>query len=129
MVSTQEVTQIYQNNAQKMPQVFQVVALYDKAISCLKDAQNYGKNKKFEQKYLEISKAAEIIDGLNRNLNPTKECKHIVKTLRRYYNNMIALISELGGKGASDELYDQACELLHTMRDAWAEIADKESMD
>lgn len=110
----------YASATQTVPPTRQVVLLYDAAIRCLQQAKEAIKKQDVVGRYKLLTRAGEIIFGLQGALDFEKG-EDVAKTLYNFYSSVDARILSLQ-RSSNFEVCDQVIADLKMMRDSWAEI-------
>ena len=104
----------------------QIVMLYDAAIRYIKQAQEAIDNNDIETRFTTITKAANIMFGLQSCLD-FEQGGDVAKTLYSFYSAIDARLLAIHRSNSAEDCA-QLVQELKTMRDTWAEI-DEQSME
>lgn len=105
-----------------------VVMLYDGVLVRIANAAKAASEGNAEAQAGEVTKAVQIVNGLNRCLD-MEEGGTVAQSLREMYESVVkALIGTLG-RGVQPEVYKKIAEAVWNTREAWAEIADVPPLD
>lgn len=110
----------YANATQTVARTKQIVMLYDGAVRYLQHARDAMANNRIEERYHLLTKASEIIIGLQACLD-FENGGQIARVLYNFYSSIDSQIFQLHRTG-SKETCDQIIADLKRMRDVWAEI-------
>jgi flagellar protein FliS len=115
-------TAAYGQAARTIPPALQVVMLYDGAIGRLREARRAVEERRVEDRYRAVEKAAAIVDALHACLDRERggEVAALLDRLYTYASVRMQLINTHNDAGVCDELVARLTEL----RDAWRGIAE-----
>jgi flagellar protein FliS len=115
-------TAAYGQAARTIPPALQVVMLYDGAIGRLREARRAVEERRVEDRYRAVEKAAAIVDALHACLDRERggEIAALLDRLYTYASVRMQLINTHNDAGVCDELVARLTEL----RDAWRAIAE-----
>lgn len=117
----------YKNAYQTMDKTKQVVLLFDATVKTMMHAREAIKDERIQDRYNLLTKAGEIVYGLQKSLD-FDNGGEISQILYDYYAGIDRRIMSLHREDNLD-LCDQVIEDLKSMQSAWKEIAEGEMDD
>lgn len=110
----------YQSAAQTVNKSRQVVMLYDGMIRFLSQAKEAMQHKRIEDRFNLLTKASNIIQGLQNSLD-FEQGGDVAETLYDYYASVDGRIMALHTSNSKADCEELICDLKQ-MRDAWSAI-------
>ena len=126
MTSASIAVAAYATARRTRPPLWVVVELYDIALTSVAHARDGRAKGNFEKEFEALSKAAEILQGLDLCLSRTDtRADALAKTLHAYYQRtLMQLHAAKRAKGdAAIETYSSVYRQILTMRETWAKLA------
>jgi flagellar secretion chaperone FliS len=112
--------QAYAAATQTVAKTKQIVLLYDGAIRYVQQAKEAIREKRFEDRYNLLLKAAEIISGLQGCLD-FENGKEVARVLYHFYSSIESRMFSIHHNNSMDTCDELVAELKQ-MRDIWNEI-------
>ena len=100
-----------------------VVLLFEHAVQSVRQAQEAIKQRNWERKHQQISRARQILDYLAASLDDT-HAPELVSNLRALYAHLCRTLTEADLEDSLDKL-TYAEEILAKLHQAWREAAEK----
>ncbi|MDF2965167.1 MAG: fliS [Rickettsiaceae bacterium] len=99
----------------------QVVMLYEGIIKFLNNAKIAIKNNSIEERFNNIEKAIEIINGLQLCLD-LENGGEVATELNKFYNTMITRLNFVNIRHESEESVEKIIQQFRPLKEAWEEI-------
>lgn len=119
-MTTRQKYQAYASATQTVAKTKQIVMLYDAAVRYISQAKDAIREKRIEDRYHLLTKAGDIVFGLQSCLD-FENGREIAKILYNFYSSIDSRIFTVQ-RNNSIELCDELIGELKQMRDVWQEI-------
>lgn len=117
----------YRSAMRTLPPLVVVVRLYDRAIMHMANAATAGKEGDYEKQFNEVSKAAQIFNGLSGALD-LQQGGTVAKSLKEMYDAVIRAMFRSVAKPESEAAFGRLIDAVRETRDAWATVAREKSL-
>jgi flagellar secretion chaperone FliS len=118
----------YQTASENSSKTRQVVMLYEGILKFLNNAKFAIRDNNIVERYNNIEKAVEIINGLQLSLDLEKGGE-VAEQLNKFYNTMISKLCFVNIKNESEESVEFIIQQFKPLKDAWEEVDRQHSAE